>query len=124
MTRRHTLLLDADLHGGTAALLLSAETGDALRTALEHPDRVDEVFLQRGARSVSDWLDVLCAEESMERTRTIEPESAAELLEVLRRHYSFIVVDVPRYVTPFNRVLLDAAHQRVGDLPPDSRLWN
>jgi pilus assembly protein CpaE len=113
VTRRHTLLLDADLHGGTAALMLSAETGDALRTALEHPDRVDEVFLQRGARSISDRLDVLCAEESLDRTRAIAPESAAELLELLRRHYSFIIIDVPRYATPFNRVFLDAAHQRV-----------
>ena len=112
-TRRHTLLLDADLHGGTAALMLSAETGEALRIALEFPDRVDEVFLQRGARSVSDRLHVLCAEEGFDRMPLIKPEAAAELLEMLRKHYAFIVVDVPRFATPFNRVFLDAAHQRV-----------
>ena len=112
-TRRHTLLLDADLHGGTSALMLSVETADALRTALEYPDRVDEVFLQRGARSVSDRLHVLCAEEALDRPSMIRPESAAELLDLLRKHYHFIIVDVPRFVTPFNRVFLDAAHQRV-----------
>ena len=48
-TRRHTLLLDADLHGGTAALMLSAETGDALRTALEHPEKVDDVLSATGS---------------------------------------------------------------------------
>jgi pilus assembly protein CpaE len=112
-TRRHTLLLDADLHGGTAALMLSVETGDALRTALEHPDRVDEVFLQRGTRSVSDRLHVLCAEESLDRTAVIKPDSVVHLLGLLRKHYYFIVVDVPRLITPFNRVFLDAAHQRI-----------
>jgi pilus assembly protein CpaE len=112
-TRRHTLLLDADLHGGTSALMLSVETADALRTALEYPDRVDEVFLQRGARSVSDRLHVLSAEEALDRPSMIRPESAAELLDLLRKHYHFIIVDVPRFVTPFNRVFLDAAHQRV-----------
>jgi pilus assembly protein CpaE len=93
--------------------MLSAETGDALRVALEHPDRVDDVFLQRGARSVSDRLHVLCAEENLEHMPTIHPESAAELLDLLRKHYHFIIVDVPRFITPFNRVFLDAAHQRV-----------
>lgn len=112
-TRRHTLLVDADLHGGTAALMLSVETSDALRTALEYPDRVDEVFLQRGTRSVSDRLHVLCAEESLDRPSTIRPDAAAQLLDLLRKHYHFIVVDVPRFATPFNRVFLEAAHQRV-----------
>jgi pilus assembly protein CpaE len=112
-TRRHTLLLDADLYGGTAALMLSVETADALRTALEHPERVDDVFLQRGARSVGDRLQVLCAEEGLDRATNVRPEAAADLLELLRKHYHFIVVDVPRFVTPFNRVFLDAAHQRV-----------
>jgi len=112
-TRRHTLLLDADLHGGSAALMLSAETSDALRTALEHPEKVDEVFLQRGARSVSDRLHVLCAEENFDRIPSIPPESAAALLDQLRRYYHFIVVDVPRFCNGFNRVFLNAAHQRV-----------
>ncbi len=74
---------------------------------------MDEVFLQRGARSVSDRLDVLSGEENLDHTPTFRPEAAAQLLDMLRKHYHFIVVDVPRYITPFNRVFLDAAHQRV-----------
>lgn len=112
-TRRHTLLMDADLHGGTAALLVAAETTDALRIALQHPDRVDEVFLQRGVRKVSNRLHVLSAEESLDNLPLIEPEAGGELLAKLRRHYNYVIVDVPRYATPFNRALLDAAHQHV-----------
>ena len=40
--KRHTVLLDANLHTGTAAMLLSAKTGGGLRLALETPERVDE----------------------------------------------------------------------------------
>ncbi|HEY8288773.1 MAG TPA: AAA family ATPase [Acetobacteraceae bacterium] len=112
-TRRHTLLVDADLHGGTAALLASAEATDALRVALQHPDRVDDVFLQRGVRKVSDRLHVLSAEESLDSLPLIEPESGAELQAKLRRHYNYVIVDVPRYATAFNRALLDSAHQHV-----------
>ena len=113
VTHRHTLLIDADLHAGTAALMLSAESGGALRTALEHPERVDDVFLQRAARAVGDRLHVLCAEEGLDRLEQIRPEAVGDLLQILRRHYNFIVVDVPSHATPFNRAFLDMADQHV-----------
>ncbi len=112
-THRHTLLMDADLHGGTAALMVSAESSDALRTALEHPDRVDDLFLQRATTAVTDRLHVLCSEESLSRVNAIRPESVTELMDLLRRHYNFIVIDVPRAATAFNHAFLDAADQRI-----------
>lgn len=112
-TRRNTLLVDADLHGGTAALMLSAKSGGSLRAALERPGAVDEIFLQLGVHRVSDRLAVLCAEESLDEVKKVQPGAITEVLEVLRRHYAFVVVDVPRFATAFNREFLDAAHQRV-----------
>ena len=38
---RHTVLLDPDVHTGTAALFVDAPTGPGLRAALEMPDRID-----------------------------------------------------------------------------------
>ena len=112
-TRRHTLLMDADLHSGTAALMLSADCSDALYTALEHPERVDDVFLQRAARKVNDRLHVMCSEENLSRISHIRPDAVRELLDLLRQHYNFVVIDVPRQVNAFNRAFLDAADQRV-----------
>ena len=43
--QRKVLLLDLDLHGGDAALQLDAMPGNALIEALQHPDRVDDLFL-------------------------------------------------------------------------------
>jgi pilus assembly protein CpaE len=54
--RRHTVLLDADLHRGTAAMLLGAKIGPGLRTVLEAPDRIDELFVERAAQPVSNRL--------------------------------------------------------------------
>ena len=39
---RHTVLLDPDLHSGTAAMYVDAPTGPGLRAALEMPDRIDD----------------------------------------------------------------------------------
>lgn len=116
--RRHTVLLDADLHTGTAALMVAGKSGAGLRTALESPDRVDELFVERSAQPVTDRLAVLAAEENLtERPRT-GAGAPHRLLEMLRRRYNFIVADAPYNHGALPRELLDMAHQRVLVMDP------
>ncbi|MFC7688890.1 CpaE family protein [Paeniroseomonas aquatica] len=63
---RHTVVLDADLHRGSQALLLGAQPGAGLRNVLEHPSRVDEVFVDRAAAGVTPRLHLLAAEEALD----------------------------------------------------------
>ena len=116
--RRHTVLLDADLHRGTAAMLVGAKTGPGLRTALEAPDRIDELFVERAAQPVSKRLHVLASEEKLTETVSYSPNAAARLLEALRRRYNFVVVDLPCSALPLHRDLLMLAHQRVLVMDP------
>ena len=115
---RHTVLLDADLHRGTAAMLLGAKTGPGLRTVLEAPDRIDELFVERAAQPVSKRLHVLAGEEKLTESVTYTPNAAARLLEALRRRYNFVVIDVPWSANPLHRDLLMMAHQRVLVMDP------
>ena len=116
--RRHTVLLDADLHRGTAAMLLGAKIGPGLRTVLEAPDRIDELFVERAAQPVSKRLHVLAAEEKLSETVTYTQNAAARLLEALRRRYNFVVIDVPWSALPLHRDLLMMANQRVLVMDP------
>jgi pilus assembly protein CpaE len=111
--RRHTVLFDADLHGGAAALLLGARTTNGLRAALEHPDRVDELFVERTAQPAGERLHVLAAEEKPADFVQAQPGAAARLIAMLRRRYNFVVVDLPARSAPGAREILDMAHQRV-----------
>jgi pilus assembly protein CpaE len=115
---RHTVLLDADLHRGTAAMLLGAKIGPGLRTLLEAPDRIDELFVERAAQPVSKRLHVLAGEEKLTQTVTYAPNAAARLLETLRRRYNFVVIDVPWSALPLHRDLMMLAHQRVLVMDP------
>jgi pilus assembly protein CpaE len=115
---RHTVLLDADLHRGTAAMLLGAKTGAGLRTVLEAPDRIDELFVERAAQPVDKRLHVLAGEEKLTDAVTYTPNAAARLLEALRRRYNFVVIDVPWTALPLHRDLLMMAHQRVVVMDP------
>lgn len=116
--RRHTVLLDPDLYRGTAALTLNAKTGAGLGTALESPQRIDELFVERAAQPVAERLAVLAGEEKLAIAPAYAPEAAGKLLEALRRRYNFVVADVPFAPLSIYRDLLDLAHQRVLVLEP------
>ena len=94
-SRRHTVLLDADLQTGTAAMLLGAQTGPGLRSALEQPSRVDELFIERTAIPLTDRLHILAGEEKLADELDYASGAGERLITMLRRRFNFIVADVP-----------------------------
>ena len=115
---RHTILVDPDLHTGTAALMLHAKTGPGLRTALETPQRLDELFIDRAAQPVTERLAVLAGEEPLADQPVFHEGAAQKLVATLRRRYNFIVVDLPFANQSVNRDLLQLTHQRVLVMEP------
>jgi pilus assembly protein CpaE len=116
--KRHTVLLDADMHRGNAALLLGAKTSPGLRTALEAPDRIDELLVERAAQEVSKRLHVLAAEEQLTDTLQYTPNAATRLVAALRHRYNIVIIDVPCSPLPLYTDLLMLAHQRVLVMDP------
>ncbi|MBV9783512.1 MAG: pilus assembly protein [Acidisphaera sp.] len=116
--RRHTVLLDPDLHTGNAAMLLDAKAGSGLRTALEAPQRIDELFVERVAQPIGDRLHVLAGEERLTEQPVYAAGAAQRLLDALRKRYNFVVADVPFAPLQLYRDLLDHAHQRVLVMEP------
>lgn len=111
--RRHTVLLDADLHRGTAALMLGAKPSPGLRVALENPSRVDSLFVERAAQPAADRLHVLGAEEKILEEITYARGAAANLLAALKSRYNFVIIDLPCSPAPWHREFLDLVNQRV-----------
>lgn len=121
--RRHTALLDADLYRGSAAMLLGVRVTGGLRTAMESPQRVDELFIERTAQILdsspaADRLAVLAAEERLTDEVTYMPGAAAQLLKVMERRYSFVVGDIPIQQTRYCQEFMALAHQRILVLDP------
>ena len=111
--RRHTVLLDPDLHLGDASFLLNVKPGPGLRMALETPDRIDALLAERAAQPAAERLHILAGEEPLTATLNYAPEAAASLIAALRRRYNFIVADVPFRQRPLCDDLMDLKHQRV-----------
>ncbi len=72
--RRRTLLLDLDLQDGDVALQLDVSPNHALCEALEHPERVDKLFLDRAVKHVTERLDILASLESLGASVLLEEE--------------------------------------------------
>ncbi|HTT80067.1 MAG TPA: AAA family ATPase [Stellaceae bacterium] len=109
----NTVLVDLDLHFGTVALNLDTDPGGGLCEALEQPSRIDALFVDRAAVKVSDKLRILAAEAAVAETLMIDAGAIDVLLYELRRKFQWIIIDLPRWVTPTQRVVLGAASKVV-----------
>jgi pilus assembly protein CpaE len=116
--KRHTVFLESDLHMGSGALLLGGKTGPGLRMALETPDRIDPLFVERAAQPVSERLHVLASEEKLSEPLNYATGAARRLIDTLRVRYNFIVLDVPFLPMACNRELIEFAHHRVIVMDP------
>ncbi|HET6194812.1 MAG TPA: AAA family ATPase, partial [Acetobacteraceae bacterium] len=111
--KENTVLLDLDLHFGTVALNLDTDPGSGLCEALEQPSRIDALFVDRATIKVSDTLRILAAEAAVAETLMIDAGAIDVLLYELRRKFAWVIIDLPRWVTPTQRVVLGAASRVV-----------
>ena len=108
-----TALVDLDLHFGTAALNLDTDPGNGLCEALEQPSRIDSLFIERAMIKVTENLRILAAEAAMADPLVVDTGAIDVLLYELRRKFAWVVVDLPRFVTPLQRIVLAAASRTV-----------
>jgi pilus assembly protein CpaE len=111
--RRRIALVDLDLHTGTVALHLNLKPGRGLREAIEAPDRVDALFLERAMQPASDRLDVLATEEPIVPAIRQDPKAVTDLLELLKSQYHYVILDVPHGLVGASREVLDQAALRI-----------
>jgi len=118
VAKRHTVFVESDLYMGSGALLLGGKTGPGLRMALETPDRIDPLFVERAAQPVAERLHVLASEEKLTEPLNYAKGAAQRLIETLRVRYNFIILDVPFLPMPCNREMLEYSHHRVVIMDP------
>ncbi len=100
VSRRRVLLMDLNLHSGDAALQLDATPTHALREALEHPERVDDLFLERAIVHVTQRLGLLASLESLDEVIPCHEEATLSLLTNLLHRYRYVFVDMPVSAAP------------------------
>ncbi|MFQ5972224.1 MAG: cellulose synthase operon protein YhjQ/BcsQ [Alphaproteobacteria bacterium] len=111
--RRRVSLVDLDLHNGALGLMLDVRPTNGLREALEHADRIDELFVDRLTVPHSERLSIICGEEPLYEHVAAETGAADALFNVLRHRSHYIIVDLPRRTDPVFQHITAAADIRI-----------
>lgn len=93
--QRRTLLIDLDMHFGDLALQLDARPNDTLSEALQHPERIDDLFLERGVIEVTPRLGLLASLEACDDVSVIDEDAVLALLTMLLRRHRYVLLDLP-----------------------------
>jgi pilus assembly protein CpaE len=107
--KEEVLLIDFDLHYGSLMLALDLEAIDALREALDQPDRIDALFIQQVAQKKSEYLYAMGAEEASTNGFQARPHAASDFLRSVHRRFRWIVADVPRGDPVLQRQVIEAS---------------
>ncbi len=105
-----TALLDLDLRFGSCALSLDLLPGPGLRDALEHPERIDSLFVGSSMINATDRLFVLGSEDALESSIRIADDAIETLVEAIKPTVDVLVVDLPRVAVGAHRSMLEEAH--------------
>ena len=95
--QRWVMLVDMDLESGDAALQLGAAPTNALREALEKPERVDRLFLERGTLHVTERLDLMATLQPLGASSAVNEDAFDGLTDKLLGRYRFVLVDLPEH---------------------------
>lgn len=104
-----TALVDMDPQFGSVALGLDLEPSRGLRDALEKPDRIDSLFLERVMMKPTPQLSILGAEEQLAEFVTPHAQAGELLFAALREKFPMIMVDLPRQINVLSRYVLSHA---------------
>ncbi|MDI9638320.1 AAA family ATPase [Kamptonema cortianum] len=92
---RRVIVVDMDIHFGTVALYFNLKSNDGLNTALEDPERVDQLFLERLFIAVNERLNILTSEVPINETKNYSQDSIKQLLSYLSKLFHYVIVDIP-----------------------------
>jgi len=106
---QRVVLLDLDLHFGSAALSLDLEHGRGLHEILTNPDRIDSLLVGAAMTKVGDRLQILGTELPLEQDLDAGHEGMAALLGEFSGTADCVLVDTPRSFNSLCRQVLAAA---------------
>ncbi len=99
-------LIDLNPQDGSISTLLDLEPCRGVQEALEKPDRIDELLLDRLLTRADERFYILSAEETLAVDPRTHPDAPAGLLNALRKKYDVIIVDTSMQLNSFTKQCL------------------
>jgi pilus assembly protein CpaE len=107
-TNKKTILVDLNLQAGDLPLFLGLEAKYSIADMVEKRQRLDETLITSLVTQHSQHLSLLAAPHEADSADEIEPQHIFEVLQKLREHYDYVVLD-PQHT--FDSITLAALDQ-------------
>lgn len=99
-------LLDLDLQFGSAGLYLDLETTRGMINIVRAPERLDGQLLRASTVQHKGGLHLLPAPNPMMPLDALKPELMAQVLDLARQEFDYVVVDLPQVLTGWSETVL------------------
>jgi pilus assembly protein CpaE len=106
---RRVALLDLDPFGGPLNIMLGTQCNNGLSDVLKNVRRLDPQYLERTMVPAGGKLFVLSAQAALDSGETIDTDSLRELVNELKRHFHYVIVDMPNRAGGSSIAMLEEA---------------
>lgn len=113
------MLADLDLAFGTAGLDFNQDPTQGIAEAINSPDRLDDVFLDRLLAHCTDHLSLLAAPATLDRTFEISDSAVESVIDVAQGNVPNVFLDLPHIWSTWVKRTLLAADEIVLTVEPD-----
>ncbi|MEM9344339.1 MAG: AAA family ATPase [Pseudomonadota bacterium] len=103
-------LLDLDLQFGSASTYLDLPRREAVYELLQDMSSVDSDSFMQALLTFNEKLHVLTAPSEMLPLDLLEADDAKKLIELARRNFDYVVIDMPSSVVSWTEAVLSEAH--------------
>ena len=117
--KSNVVVADLDLAFGTTGLDFNQDPVQGIAEALQSPERLDEVLLDRLLTKCSEHLSIFAAPVVLDRDYEISADACDLVLDVVRQNVPYVVVDLPHTWTPWVKRVLFQADEIVITAVPD-----
>jgi pilus assembly protein CpaE len=125
LLKTNVVVADLDLAFGTTGLDFNQDPVQGIAEALQNPERLDEVLLDRLLTKCSERLSIFAAPVVLDRDYEISADACDLVLDIVRQNVPFVAVDLPHTWSPWvKRVLLQADEIVITAIPDLANLRN
>lgn len=117
--REDVSLVDMDLPFGTAGLDFNQDPVQGVADALQQPERLDDVLLDRLLVKCTDRLSIFGAPGTLDRDEDLNADACETVLETVRDTFPCVVVDLPHVWSRWTKQILLNADEIVITAMPD-----
>ncbi|HSG36028.1 MAG TPA: AAA family ATPase [Paracoccaceae bacterium] len=114
-------LLDFDFQFGSASTYLDLPRREAVLEMLTDAESIDSDIFMQALQSFQDKLHVLTAPTDLIPMDIVGPKDIANLIELARTNFDYVVIDMPKIMVEWSQAVLEAAHVYFAVLELDMR---